>query len=400
MTNILKPFYLQNLSKVPLVYSSLVVPTIRLNEISDFLLAWESLECFPEDVHIVYDGHSSGFKDFSELLDLINIKKYRLHFHSWDATYIGSSDYNLIDCLPIPIDMFEYAGFSCFSKKDSAIRSYGFLQACSLNAKRKINEYREHVVFTLDDDCRPSKGERGGDFFKSHLSNLFDFNVWSSTVPGVRVRGVPYFTNTTHLHKPFVSMSVGTWEGMPDFDSIQRISNPSLEKAVLPLLHGPVLAHPSVVYPICGMNLAFIDSMLPHALFPPMGMLSNYKRFDDIWFGLFAQAALKLSGDAWCYGYPNLDHLRLSDRMNCLVAEASGIRLNEDVWRGLEWVLSNYSAPPEEAKADAGVMSNYIAEAMMTLTPDESGCSQECCDYFKLWSKAVIDWNKLIMRYV
>ena len=394
--------HLRNLTSVfaASITSSLVVPTIRLGEMPDFLTQWESLEWFPENVHVVYDGASAdieGTEEGVKLLSFSEDKAYSLHIHSWDKTYMGSKDKSTCDNLPYPIDILRAEGYTCFSKKDSAVRSYGFLQAQALHIKRKTSKV--HVLFTLDDDCRPSKSFEGCSFFKTHIVNLFNFSSWSSTVPGVRVRGIPYYTHGQSMFEAAnlqVKLSVGTWEGMPDFDSVQRIGHKELEAAELPLARGAILAHPDVTYPICGMNMAFRADFLPLSLFPPMGDISPYKRFDDIWFGLLAQLVLKYTSGSWCYGSPNLNHQKLSDSMKCLVSEAPGIALNEELWIALKYIAKSKLAG--FCSRDVSTACAVMANAMTEYT-GLGRISANCSKYINQWGLALSGWLKLVDKY-
>ena len=58
------------------------------------------------------------------------------------------------------------------SKRDSAIRGFGFWKAWERGAR---------VIVTLDDDCYPA----GDGFLDAHLSNLDRTPVWQSSVPGL-----------------------------------------------------------------------------------------------------------------------------------------------------------------------------------------------------------------------
>src|SRR5207244_1186593 len=67
------------------------------------------------------------------------------------------------------------------SRQDSAIRSFGFWKAWQLGCE---------VICTLDDDCWPLL--RRPYLVAGHEKNLFRTPRWASTVPGLRVRGLPY----------------------------------------------------------------------------------------------------------------------------------------------------------------------------------------------------------------
>ena len=96
------------------------------------------------------------------------------------------------------------------SRGDSAIRAYGFWKAWAMGAD---------VIFTLDDDCFPVEG----DYVRQHVRNLEATPACHSSVPGLRVRGLPY-ANTGALRNIYVSM--GLWVGHSDIDSIQVLAHP------------------------------------------------------------------------------------------------------------------------------------------------------------------------------
>ena len=83
------------------------------------------------------------------------------------------------------------------SRMDSGIRAFGFWKAWQEGAD---------CVFTIDDDCEPS----GDDLVAGHLRNLHETPNWQSTVPGLRVRGLPYRNFGGPLP---VDVSVGLWLG-------------------------------------------------------------------------------------------------------------------------------------------------------------------------------------------
>ena len=96
-----------------------------------------------------------------------------------------------------------------FSKKDSCIKVAGFLKALELGAD---------VIITLDDDCLPQTTPQ--QFVRQHLDNLEGKTVsrWTSSIPGLRVRGLPYQTNNQPLLGS-VKISLGLWALTPDLDA-------------------------------------------------------------------------------------------------------------------------------------------------------------------------------------
>ena len=394
-------------------YSSLVMPTCRLAPALAFFKQWNSIKPFPvSHIHIVYDGPSSDIA-----LDMFNkFKSFHpeLHIHSWDENFVHEElPQTLFDKLPEPIDYYESKNVKCFSKRDSSIRSYGFLMACAyINAICQITiSQNDHVIFTLDDDCFPLFEEESNDitpFFYKHHHNLFKFGSWASTIPGHRVRGVPYYTlgSKSLISNDDMLLSVGLWKGIPDFDAVQRLSiGVNAESTVLPLPEAPILANPNVLYPICGMNMAFKQSMLPVALFAPMGSASPYKRFDDIWFGLFAQFVFKVANKSWCYGPPFINHMRLSKSMDCLKAEAPGIKLNEVLWMYIADAVLNFEKTNNKYQGNSVIeAADYIIKAMSSFKDTANlifeSYDKECTDYISLWCESLSNWLLLIKKFV
>ena len=267
----------------------LVVPTIREKHIQEFLSVW-GRETWDQIV-IVEDNPTKTFD--------IDVD----HHYSWQE---------------IEADLKENAWI--ISKRDSAIRCYGFLKAAELGAD---------YIFTLDDDCYPIGIP--DKFVQGHIDAIEKTTQWTESVPGMRTRGLPYFELGT---LPNVVMNVGLWNGIPDIDAIQSFANPP---------HGPFVA-PNIsrvmpqgqYFPICGMNLCFKRKMLPAAYFPLMGMDSPYRRFDDIWFGVIAKKVCDHMNWKITCGTPHIDHKRASSPFVNLVKEAPGIEANESFWKKIE----------------------------------------------------------------
>lgn len=218
------------------------------------------------------------------------------------------------------------------SKRDSAIRSFGFLKAHEFGAK---------YIFTLDDDCIPEKT-----FIEDHINNLERTPRWTTSANG-RTRGLPY-ENLGVL--PNVVMSLGLWTGVPDFDAIQTLSNPDttleLPKQTRIMPHGQF-------FPFCGMNFCFKRSVTPLCYFPLMGEGVPYNRFDDIWFGIIAKKICDHLNLLITCGKPFIHHQRASDKYKNLEREAAGIRVNEQFWEYIDGI-SLTSKTPAECMAEVG----------------------------------------------
>ena len=281
----------------------LVVPTIRENCIIEFLKKWKN----PWEHIIVVEDNPKKTIDFSKLfnLDCENVdlelsEFYNISHFSWEE---------------IDKDLGENSWI--ISRRDSAIRSYGFLKAYQMGATH---------IFTLDDDCLPSYDFNPESFTTEHLNNLYSMPVWTESILGQRTRGLPYRNLGTLKN---VVMSVGFWQGNPDFDAIQTLSNQNEninlpETAILP--YGQFT-------PICGMNLAFKREITPLCMFAPSGQGYPYRRFDDIWFGIIAKKICDHLGLLIATGKPYIYHSKASDPFVNLVKEAPGVAYNENFWK-------------------------------------------------------------------
>lgn len=279
--------------------TALVVPTIRKDNIEKFLKIWRRINHNEwNDIIIVEDNPQKTFELDSDC-----------HHVAWED---------------ISIDLGDNAWI--ISRRDSAIRSYGFLLAYRLGAD---------YIFTLDDDCAP---DGFTDFIAEHINNLEETPKWIESIPNQRTRGLPYKNKGVAKN---VVMSVGFWSGMPDFDSIQTLSGQNQN------IHLPdTRVLPFGQYaPICGMNLAFKKEIAPLCYFPLMGEGYPFQRFDDIWFGIICKKICDHLGYMITCGKPYIHHCKASDPFVNLVKEAPGIKSNETFWEVIDNVQLQHSTP-------------------------------------------------------
>lgn len=316
--------------------NALVVPTNSSERLGHFLKAWAP---WPWDlIVVVHDAPEVGLDIPQGLRD---VSPGKLEAFSWAE----------IDAmLPNP---------SIISRRDSAIRSFGFWRAWSQGAQ---------IIFTLDDDCYPTED----DFVATHRENLYRTSAWASSVPGLRVRGLPY---RSHGVLSDVQLSMGLWRGFPDLDAVATLASaePSLalgevESRVMP-------SHQ--YFPMSGMNLAFRREIAPLMYFAPMGAGQPFARFDDIWCGIVLQRVCRHLGYSIVCGRPVVDHRRASDPFRNLVKEAPGIEANERLWEAIDEIRLSGQAPGE-----------CMLEVGSALATHED-------TYLAGWGRSIVEWCSL-----
>jgi reversibly glycosylated polypeptide / UDP-arabinopyranose mutase len=307
---------------------ALVVPTIRLASIKNFLDLWNPIKDW--DVTIVVEDNPE--KTFDIDVDY--------HF-SWKE---------------IDADLLEDSWI--ISKRDSAIRSYGFYKAYQIGAD---------YIFTLDDDCLPLNNQK---FCQEHINNLEKTSKWCESVLGFRTRGIPY--KKLGLLENVV-FSMGLWEGVPDFDAVHMLAD-----CIGPLRLTETRVMPRGQYfPFCGMNFAFKKEATPMCLFALMGQGSPFGRFDDIWFGIICKKICDHLNYFITCGKPYIYHSKASDAFNNLVKEAPGIKFNENFWQIVDDIVLTGSTSVD--------CMNEIGIALEK--QDE--------EYLKKFGKAIQIWSNL-----
>jgi reversibly glycosylated polypeptide/UDP-arabinopyranose mutase len=275
---------------------ALVVPTIRSNCLLNFLKAWNDVKDW--DVTIIVEDNPT--KTFQADVDF--------HF-AWDD---------------IDKDLGESSWI--ISRRDSAIRSYGFYKAYQLGAD---------YIFSLDDDCYPIEGVR---FCEEHINNLENFPKWCGSVLGKRTRGLPY-KNLGKLDN--VKFSVGLWKGVSDHDAVAVLSGNDQE---LPIGYSRIIPKDQY-FPFCGMNFAFKREATPLTYFALMGEGYPFGRFDDIWFGIICKKICDHLGYLIACGHPCVRHSKASNVFNNLVKEAPGIKYNENFWELIDQIKLEHTSP-------------------------------------------------------
>ena len=266
---------------------ALVVPTIREKSIIEFLKCWNDVKDW--DVTIVVEDNPE--KTFQSDVD----------FHyCWKDIEGDLKNLSWI-----------------ISKRDSAIRSYGFYKAYQLGAD---------YIFTIDDDCLPVDGVK---FCEQHICNLESTPKWCESVLGYRTRGLPY-KNLGKLEN--VKFSLGLWQGVPDFDAIHMLAD-NVSSINIPKTR---VMPKNQYFPFCGMNFAFKRDVTPLAYFPLMGEGYTFNRFDDIWFGVICKKICDHLNYHITCGSPCVHHSKASNPFDNLIKEANGIKFNEEFWTIIE----------------------------------------------------------------
>jgi hypothetical protein len=276
--------------------NALVVPTNSADRLADFLEAWSP---WPWDrIVVVQDAPEVDVR----IPEMLEVSEDRIEVFCWADIDAMLSDPSII------------------SREDSAIRSFGFWHAWALGAE---------IIITLDDDCFPA----GDDIVGMHRDNLYRTPAWQSSVPGMRVRGLPY-QNAGILRNVHVSM--GLWRGCPDIDSVTTLAGSQVSVSMTRV--GTRVMPVAQYFPLSGMNLAFRREVACLMYFPPMGLGQPYRRFDDIWCGLVLQRVCRHLGYSIVCGQPLIDHRRASNPFTNLVKEVPGIVANEHVWETIDAV--------------------------------------------------------------
>jgi hypothetical protein len=321
--------------------NALVVPTNSRERLADFLAAWAP---WPWDLIIIVQDEPEVGLTVPAGLEADAAE--RMQAFSWTE-----------------IDRI-LADPAVISRGDSAIRSFGFWQAWQAGAE---------IIFTLDDDCYPT----ADDLVAQHRDNLYRTPLWASSVPGLRVRGLPYRRVGVLAD---VQISMGLWRGTPDLDAITTLAGVTGHGVDSVTQAETRVMSPHQLFPMSGMNLAFRREVACLMYFAPMGIGQPYGRFDDIWCGILAQRICRHLGYSIVAGRPHVDHRRASDPFRNLVKEAPGIELNERLWETISGL-----------RFDATTPIGCMLEAGRTLTAESD-------PYLAGWGGRIVEWCGLFDR--
>lgn len=307
--------------------NTLVVPTIRKECFLDFKKVWENQPGGWDNVIVVEDSPQKTFDSGYE-------------HYSWNE-----------------IDQILGENSWIISRKDSAIRSFGFLMAY----KKQSN-----FIITLDDDCHPVKGK----LLYEHIKIMSSQSRWYYPIPDLKTRGIPY----TDQGISNIALNIGLWENVPDLDAVQSLNHsggyfkPPLGTNIVP--NGQY-------FPMCGMNLCFRSEITPLMYFPLMGQGQPFRRFDDIWCGIILKKVTDHLHYNVTVGEPFVNHQKASNVFDNLIKEAPGLKVNEYFWRLIDEIKLTEKTP-SECMLEVG---NYLEENNN--------------DYIKKLGKAIKVWISL-----
>jgi hypothetical protein len=274
-----------------------VVPTIREQNIKDFLAAWKC-ELQSCTVIVVEDNAERTFE-----IAGANVQHYS---HADIERDLGQAAWII-------------------PRKTDCVRSYGYFKAWQL---------RPDMMITLDDDCYPNEGQT--EFVATHWRRLQaggETSAWVSSVDGIVPRGVPYEPQNLLRRRPCV-LNHGLWNNVPDFDAPTQMLHLRYPRELswtdrtIPL---------GSYFPMCGMNVAIRPEAIPAFYFLLMGLETyGFDRFGDIWAGVLLKKIADHLGYSVNSGSPAIKHLRASNVWANLRKEAPGLGINETFWSNVD----------------------------------------------------------------
>lgn len=191
------------------------------------------------------------------------------------------------------------------SRKDSAIRSFGWLWA---SAKSIDFDY----IFTFDDDTKPLSKQH----LHLHIKNL------ESSCKNIMFNTIPHFHQNDKIdprgllgNPKKVVISHGLWTNVPDFDGATQKKLDGIYRWSLPPFNQEIPR--GILYPMCGMNLCFSADVAPFMYFGLMGADPDGKswgigRWDDLFAGWLSKFWIDYKNLAVLSGSPFCRHERAS----------------------------------------------------------------------------------------
>ncbi len=327
------------------------IPTIRENQIREFLRKWipywSSSEQETYEVTLfIHEDHPT--KNF-QLNPLSGVKV--VHTCHTDIHKVLGEDEWIIP------------------RRSGACRSFPMYLAWKFGC-----EY----ILTLDDDCYPVDGE-GSSFLDIHLA-AFCQNLWFRTISGEEPRGIPYGDQG---HLP-VLLNHGLWNDTPDLDGPTSLIQQRHSTSVTLRASREVIP-PGMCFTLCAMNVCYHRNAIPAAYNLLMGLDTvGFDRFDDIWSGLLLKRIADHLGFYITNGVPFVRHAKASNPFVNLRKEALGIHLHEYFWHYVA------TAPLNEAKTISDCYS-FLADWVRRF-PVEIPSAPAPPGYFERLSDAMLCW--------
>jgi hypothetical protein len=278
---------------------TIVVPTIREQNLYQFLKAWEpqfaSYKC---NIIIIEDNPERTFE--------IPRCDLKIEHYSWKE-----------------IDKELGKKSWIIPRRTDCIRSFGYYKSW---------QQQPDIIITLDDDCFPVDEDFIGKHFRK-LSEPGVSNAWISTGESVKPRGMPY-ENLSRVQECVINH--GLWTNVPDWDAITQLANKRNPQEFKPVEQ---VIPRGMYFPMCGMNLAFKPLVVPAMYFLLMGRDWPYDRFGDIWAGIFVKKICDHLGYCIKSGEPFVEHKRASNVWANLKKEMPGYEVNEILWAEVDRIV-------------------------------------------------------------
>lgn len=126
---------------------------------------------------------------------------------------------------------------------------------------------------------------------------------------------------------------MGLWANVPDLDGNTQKENPEVR---LSRQEFNFALAPGQFAPISSMNMAFKKEVIPALYFLLMGSAWGFDRFDDIWSGIFVKRICDHLDFSISGGSPFIWHDRASNPDTNIQKEATGLIVNELLWKDVE----------------------------------------------------------------
>ncbi|CAF1701981.1 unnamed protein product [Brassica oleracea var. botrytis] len=213
---------------------------------------------------------------------------------------------------------------NCISYKDGGCRCFGFMVS------------KKKYIYTIDDDCFVANDPSGK-----------EINVIAQHIKNLETPSTPHYFNT--LYDPFrdgtdfvrgypfslregvtTAISHGLWLNIPDYDAPTQLVKP--RERNIRYVDAVMTIPKGVLYPMCGMNLAFNRELIgPAMYFGLMGEGQPISRYDDMWAGWAAKVVCDHLGFGVKTGLPYVWHSKASNPFVNLKKEHKGLHWQEDM---------------------------------------------------------------------